>query len=121
MEVHGSASEPIIEFSSNPPLSSEEIVLMLTAGSLPRREVGFSNQQKAGRLAVFLGKGLWSKISPDDGDEERLIIESGEDISSQGKQTYRIEYKLTDDWSLVGEYDRYNALNAGVKWKIFSR
>jgi hypothetical protein len=32
-----------------------------------------------------------------------------------------VEYKLTDRWSLVGEYDRFNALNAGVKWKIYSR
>ena len=42
-------------------------------------------------------------------------------IAPEGKQTYSVEYKLTDDWSLVGEYDRFGAVNAGVQWKIFSR
>jgi hypothetical protein len=28
---------------------------------------------------------------------------------------------LTERFSLVGEYDRFNDLNAGVKWRVFSR
>ena len=51
----------------------------------------------------------------------RLTIRSGEDISQEGKTTYYLEYKLADDWSVIGEYDRFNALNAGLKWRIFSR
>ncbi|MEW6158490.1 MAG: translocation/assembly module TamB domain-containing protein [Verrucomicrobiota bacterium] len=123
MDVTGPADEPLIEFSSTPPLSSEEIVLMLTTGELPRNELTFSGQQKASRLALFLGRSLWSKFTG--GGEgrggERLTIRSGENVSETGRQTYSVEYRLTEDWSLVAEYDRFNQLNAGVKWRIYSR
>ena len=121
MEAEGPANEPVVKFSSVPSLSSEEIVLMLTTGELPRQDFAFSNEQRAGRLAVFLGKSLWSKFRGGQGGAERLTIKSGEDISEQGKQTYKVEYKLSNRWSLVGEYDRFGDLNAGVKWKLYSR
>lgn len=121
MEAEGPAKEPVVKFSSIPALTSEQIVLMLTTGELPRQDFAFSNEQRAGRLAVFLGKSLWSKFRGGEGGAERLTIKSGEDISEQGKQTYSVEYKLTDRWSLVGEYDRWGDLNAGVKWKLYSR
>ena len=121
MEAEGPANEPVIEFSSVPALTSEQIVLMLTTGQIPREDFSFSNQEKASRLAVFLGKNLISKLNPGEPAQERLTIRSGEDISEQGKQTYSVEYKINDEWSLVGEYDRFGALNADVKWKVFSR
>ena len=121
MQAEGAADEPVIEFSSVPPLTSEEIVLMLTTGQIPRSDFGFSNEERASKLALFLGKSFWQKLNPGGGGEERLIIRSGEDVSEEGKQTYSVEYKMTDDWSLTGEYDRFGDLNAGVKWKIFSK
>jgi translocation and assembly module TamB len=119
--VHGPADQPVIEFSSTPGLTSEEIILMLTAGEIPKRELAFSTQKKAQTLALFVGKGLWSKLSSGQGGAERLTVKSGEDVSEQGKPTYSVEYKLAKGWSLVGEYDKYGALNAGVKWKVYSR
>jgi translocation and assembly module TamB len=121
MQVNGPADVPAIEFSSTPPLTSEEIVLMLTAGQLPRHELTFSTQQKAGTLALFLGKSLWAKFGSDEPGAERLTVRSGEDISDQGRQTYAVEYRLSKNWSLVGEYDRFSALNAGFKWRLYSR
>jgi translocation and assembly module TamB len=121
MEAEGPADEPVIEFSSVPSLTSEQIVLMLTTGQIPREDFGFSNQDRASRLAFFLGKSLWSKLNPGRPAEERLTIRSGEDVTEQGKQTYEVEYKLNDRWSLVGEYNRFGDLNANVKWRIFSK
>jgi translocation and assembly module TamB len=121
MEASGSATEPVVKFSSIPALTSEEIVLMLTTGELPRKDFAFSTEQRAGQLAMFVGKSLWSKYKGGQGGAERLTINTGEDISEQGKQTYRVEYKLTNRWSLVGEYDRFGDINAGVKWKLYSR
>lgn len=120
MQAEGPAHEPVLTFSSVPALTSEEIVLMLTTGQIPRQDFNFTNEQRASKLAFFLGKSLWSKFRGDSG-EEKLEIRSGEDISEQGRQTYAVEYKMTDRWSLVGEYDRFGALNAGVKWKIYTR
>ena len=114
-------SVPEITFSSVPPLRSEEILLMLTAGELPKDDVVFSNQEKAGRLALFFARDLLQRLGADEGMAERFIIRSGEQVSENGNLTYYIEYLLTDRWSLVGEYDRFNALNAGVKWKLISK
>ena len=121
MVLNGPADKPIIEFSSTPPLTSEQIVLMLTAGELPKREATFSTQQRAGRLAMFLGKSLLSKFSSDEGGGERLTITSGENVTEQGKETYALEYKITDNVSIVGEYDRFGAWNGGVKWRVYSK
>jgi translocation and assembly module TamB len=121
MTLNGPVDKPIVEFSSTPPLTSEQVLLMMTAGELPRREATFSAQQRAGRLALFLGKTIFSKLAPGDGGAERLTITSGENVTEQGKQTYAIEYKVTDDVSVVGEYDRFGAWNVGVKWRVYAK
>ena len=72
-------------------------------------------------MAMFVGKSLISKLSGGEGNADRLTVRSGEEVTQNGKQTYSVEYKITDDWSLVAEYDRFNALNAGVKWKFYSK
>jgi len=121
MEVSGPAGAPVLQFSSTPPLSSEQILLMVTAGELPREERSLSTQQRAQTLAVFVGRDLLSKLGFGDDKEQRLTIRSGEQLSEQGRPTYNVDYELTDRWSLVGEYDRFNAYNAGFKWRIFSK
>jgi translocation and assembly module TamB len=121
MEVEGPADQPVIEFSSVPSLTSEQILLMLTTGQIPREDFGFSQGDRAGTIAFFLGKSLWSKLNPGKPVEERLTIRSGEDVTEQGKQTYEVEYKLNNRWSLVGEYDRFGDLNGNIKWRVFSK
>ena len=121
MNVEGTANDPRIQFSSSPPLRSEEIVLMLTAGEIPQDRYEHTGTQKTSRAAMFLGRDLLSRFSRDRATAERLTIRSGEYVTSEGELTYHIEYKLNDRWSLVGEYDRFNALNAGLKWRIYSR
>ncbi|MEO6182735.1 MAG: translocation/assembly module TamB domain-containing protein [Verrucomicrobiota bacterium] len=121
MDLSGPAEKPLIEFSSTPGLTSEQILLMITAGELPRDEINFTAQQKAGRLAFFLGRNLFSKFGSNGGNADKLEIRSGENVSAQGRQTYYLEYKLSEDWSIVGEYDRFGGLNAGLKWRFFSK
>ena len=50
-----------------------------------------------------------------------MTIRSGEEVTLQGRPTYEVEYKLSKDWSIVGEYDRFNQYNAGLKWRIYSK
>jgi translocation and assembly module TamB len=121
MEVSGSADAPILQFSSSPPLSSEQILLLVTAGEIPRQEQVLSAQQRAQTFALFLGKDLLSKLGLGDQGEQRLIIHSGQELTQTGKPTYNIEYKLTRRWSLVGEQDQFNDLNAGMKWRVYSK
>jgi translocation and assembly module TamB len=121
MDVTGFADAPIIQFSSTPPLSSEQLVLMVTAGELPRTGATLSPQQRAQTAALFVGKDLLAKFGFGDSSEPRLTITSGQEMSEEGKPTYNIEYKLTDRWALEGEYDRFNAYNAGLKWRVYSK
>jgi len=121
LEVNGPADGASVVFSSTPPLTSEQILLMLTAGEIPQSDYTFSSSARAGRLATFLGKDLFSQITGSDPSEERLTIRTGEGISDTGRLTYSVEYRLSDRWSIEGEYDEFNAFNADLKWKIYSR
>jgi translocation and assembly module TamB len=111
----------VLQFSSTPPLNSEQIVLMVSAGEVPRGTLVLTPQQKAQTVAVFFGRDLLARLGLGDDSEDRLTFQSGEQVSEQGRPTYNVEYKLTDRWSLVGEYDRFNAFNAGLKWRVYSR
>ena len=121
MEATGPVDQPVVQFSSVPGLSSEEIVLMLTAGEVPRGlGVATSNQQRAGGLALFVGKNLLSDFGIG-GGEDRLTFHSGEEISESGHQTYGAEYKITDKLSVIGEYDRFDQYNLNLKYKVYSK
>jgi translocation and assembly module TamB len=122
LEVTGTVDAPVIQFSSSPPLSSEQIVLLLTAGALPQGTAyNLTSEQRAQTMALFVGRDLLASLGYGSLGEQRLTVHSGEQISETGKPTYNVEYKLSDTVSLVGEYDRFGDLNAGIKWRIYSR
>ena len=121
MTATGSADAPVLQFSSTPPLSSEQILLLVTAGELPTGNYSLTTQQKAQTFGLFLGRDLLSKLGFGDQTEQRLIVHSAENISDTGKPTYGVEYKLSDRWSVVGERDRFGDFNAGFKWQVYSK
>jgi len=121
LEVSGPADGANIILSSTPPLTSEQILLMLTAGELPQSDFAFSNSARAGRLWTFLGTDLLSRFLGTDPAKERVIFRSGESISGEGKLTYSVEYRLSDRWSIIGAYDEFNAFNTDLKWKVLVR
>ncbi len=121
MEVSGPAENPVAIFTSNPPLSSQSILLMLTAGQLPKNELSYSSAKKAGALALYSGKSLIDRWSLEEPGDSRLTFESGEGVSNNGRVTYQVEYELSDRFFLTGEYDEYDAINAGVKYKLLDR
>ncbi len=121
MELTGTANAPLLAFSATPPLSSEEVLMMVTAGQLPQAKYEFTTGEKASRLALFLGRDLLRKFGAEGAATDRLTIRSGEDVTEQGALTYYIEYRLSDRWSVFGEQDRFDQLNVGVRWRVFSR
>ena len=121
MEASGPASAPVLVFSSSPPLESGQVLLMVMAGESPRDEVSFSDRQRMARLGTFLGQSLLASLGGDSEAGERLSLSTGENVSRQGRETYGIEYRLSDRWSVVGEYDEFDDFNAGVKWRVFSK
>ncbi|MGH8019118.1 MAG: translocation/assembly module TamB domain-containing protein [Opitutaceae bacterium] len=124
MEATGSASNPELDFSASPPLSSQQVFLMITSGALPDEERSFSTSERARRLAFYIGKNLASDFGiggGGGGGEDRLTVRSGEDFTREGKETIYIEYDITDRWAIVGEYDRFDEYNGGVKFNLVRR
>ncbi len=120
MNVTGPVDDPKIEFTSTPGLPSEQILVMLTAGELPATASALTMQQRTLRVGAFVGKNLLSRFGVAPGSEQRLTIQSGRDLSEQNTETYSIEYKVSPDWSIIGDYNRFGGLNLGLKWRFFS-
>lgn len=121
LDLRGPADDPTLTFSATPPLSSEAVLMLVTAGEIPTREIAFTGQQRAARLALFLGQNLLYELTEDENAGDRLVIESGRNISRQGKETLMIKYQLSDRLSVTGEYDEYDAINAGIRLRLFTR
>jgi translocation and assembly module TamB len=121
LEVTGSANEPRLQFSSSPPLSPEQVLLLVTTGQAPSQTGQLSSRQRVQRLGLFLGRNLLTSLGFGGSGEDRLSVRMGEEVTNDGRPSYEVEYKMTDDWSVVGEYDRFNEFNVGVKWNVFSR
>lgn len=122
LEVTGPVSAPNMAFTSSPPLDAEQVVLMVMAGQAPHNEIATTDRQRATRFGAYFGKSLLGSLGGDvSSGADRLTISSGEDISVQGHETYQIEYKLNDRWSLTGEYDEFDEYYGGVKWRVYTK
>lgn len=117
MEATGPAEAPLLKFSANPALISEQVLLMVMAGQAPTEDLTSSNgSQRLTRIGAYFGQSLIQGL----GGGDRLEITSGERVSDKGHETYELEYKLNDRWSAVSEYDEYDQFNAGLKWRIYT-
>ncbi|HLP77898.1 MAG TPA: translocation/assembly module TamB domain-containing protein, partial [Candidatus Paceibacterota bacterium] len=94
MEATGPADQPVVQFSSTPPLSSEQIVLMLTTGQMPQGVAASSARQRAQGLAMFVGKNILSDLGFGGSGDGRLTIRSAEQLTETGRPTYDVEYRL---------------------------
>jgi translocation and assembly module TamB len=119
MEIEGGASQPNVTFTSSPAMDSEQLLLMVMTGAAPNKEITNSATQRFANIGYFLGQSLLGSLGSEAADADRLMIASGEKISRQGKETYDIEYKLTDRWTVTGERNEFDEYNAGVKWRVF--
>lgn len=120
IEVLGSAFDPRIRFTSSPPLSSEQILLMVMAGDVPDESFSYSASQRASKIGTYLSQGLLSS-GGGEGLGSRFSLVTGQNLSEQGKETLEMEFKLDDQFQLLGEYDEYDAWNAGLRWRAIRR
>ncbi len=119
VEIDGKASAPNVVFTSSPARDSEQVLLMVMTGSAPTNETTVTGTQRVTRLGTFVGQNLLNSFTSDNADADRLSITAGEKISRQGKETYDIEYKLSDRWTVRGEYNEFDEYNAALKWRVF--
>jgi translocation and assembly module TamB len=121
VDLRGPMDAPNLTFQSVPPLNAQQILLMLTAGEIPRSDFGYDATDKAGQVGYYIGKEFVNRFIGNTSTTERLILKSGEDVTNEGKTTYSIEYLFTDRWSVFGEYDRFQNVNSGLKFKVLSK
>lgn len=119
--VAGSLENPDILFESDPALSPDEVLLLLTTGALPESSDENTLTQSTSRLALYLGRGYFSDLLGGGSSTERLRIRSGETISESGRETFQVEYDLSEEFSVIGEYDEYDDYNLDLRWKVRAR
>jgi translocation and assembly module TamB len=118
MEVSGAASAPKVTFTSSPALDAKEALLLVLAGEAPRKEITSTNLDRVTRIGSYVGQRIFAAFNDDPSDTPVFNLTSGEKISRQGRQTYRLEYELNQRWSLLGEYDEFDEYNTDLKWKV---
>ena len=101
MEITGTAEAPNIVFTSSPALDSDQLLMMVMTGAVPNNGTGYSSTQRFARLGAYLGQSLLGSFGVDAASADRLSIVPGETISDQGRETYTVEYKLSDRWKWV--------------------
>lgn len=122
LEMTGELPEPNVVITSAPAMAAADVLLFVMTGQPPATtttESTASGGQRFAVLGAYLGRGFLNDLGLGGGD--RLEISAGAHVSRQGRETYEFEYKLDERWSLIGEYDRYDAYNAAVKWRVRAR
>jgi translocation and assembly module TamB len=119
MEIDGRAGGPNVTFTSSPGLDSDQVLLMVMTGTAPKNEVVSSSAERFAGVGYFLSQSLIGNLLGTSDEPDRLSIEAGEKVSRQGKETYQVDYKLSDRWTLTAERNEFDEYNAGVKWRVF--
>ncbi len=130
VRVSGPLAHPTVNVTGSG-LDEQEAMLLLTTGSTPR-ELQDPNGQKAalGRVGAWLGQEAWrtwdADADPDGAPSltERVTVEWGRELTTQGRDTIETEVELTEPGStqavlLFGERDRYDQYNAGILFRFY--
>jgi hypothetical protein len=129
MQIQGTADEPIITLSSIPPLSEEDLLLLVLTGTPPKSTSSKRQTSAAGmNMAVYLSRGVLEKwfsgdsAASDESILDRLEVNIGRQITKAGENTIEAEFRLADgvlypndQLMLTSEKDVYGNINAGIK------
>jgi autotransporter translocation and assembly factor TamB len=127
--LEGPYDEPVVTLSSVPPLSNEELLLLLIAGQQPKTSDDAQVSQRQGmNVAVFLGRDLISRWFGSDSVEasesiiDRFEIGVGRAVTRAGEETIDAQFRISDNvlrdgdkLYITGEKDIYDFYNAGLK------
>jgi translocation and assembly module TamB len=122
LEMTGELPAPNVTITSTPALGAADVLLMVMTGQPPVGDTPYATTGSGPRFALlgaYLSRGFFQNLGFS--GEDRLEISAGEHISRSGRETYEFEYKLGEHWSLQGEYDEFDAYNAGVKWRVYTQ
>jgi autotransporter translocation and assembly factor TamB len=129
MLVEGPYNEPVVTLSSVPPLTHEELVLLIIAGKLPdTTDDPNASQGQSMNVAVYLGRDFierwFGSESAEAGESimDRFEVHLGRAVTRGGEDTIEAQFRIADGvlrdgdrLYLTGEKDIFDFYNAGVK------
>lgn len=131
VRVTGSVSEPELELSSVPPLSSEDILLLLLTGRMPGTALDRDQGADAAEtVIVFLGRDLLTRLLSGEGESadallERIELQTGADVTQTGGSTAQVRVRVAGAAQgegravyLRGERDIYDRYNYGLRFVL---
>ncbi len=107
--ISGTANDPEVTFTSNPPLPPEDIVALLSTGATAKELTG-GTDVIAGRAALLLLQQLYQRFFPakpgeTDSFRDKFDLEVGAIDPKTGKQSLSARYRLTPAFHLIGDLD----------------
>jgi translocation and assembly module TamB len=120
---------PVVTLASDPPLSHDDLLLLLLTGQPPKTVGGRSPREGASaNIAVYLGRDFldrWVQQRDADSKESvlnRLDVDVGRGVTQSGEETIDAQFRLArgviwhnDTLYLVGEKDVFDNYNTGIK------
>ncbi len=122
--VQGVYDRPEVLLSSTPPLPQEDLIVLVTTGSLPesvnsrglRGSAMLVGGYAAGEVIAYLFGSESTEAK--EGLIDRLTIESGQEISRNGLETIRAQFELFPNVFLEAERDVFEDYNVGFIYRI---
>ena len=125
--VNGPATKPQLDLESEPPLPQQEILSLLTTGSLTG-EIGANNTALATRAAILVVKSWYKKIfkkdvplNEDDGGQsllDRFEVDFGAVDPKTGRNETTAQVRLTDRFFLIGDLEMGGGFSGRVKYVL---
>lgn len=118
MHLTGTINDPNVQFDSSPSLDQAEVLMLLSTGQVPNAPERSAMSRLSG-LGMFLGNSVLINLGLVDPLDDRFELLIGEDVTEKDQDTITVRYRLTDDWSVIGNYDRFDAYNLDLQWTIY--
>ncbi len=125
IRVDGPASKPRLDLESEPPLPQQEILSLLSTGSLSG-EIGANNTAMATRAAVLVVKGWYKKIfkkdfplgGNDGGDSlmDRFEVDFGAVDPKTGRNETTAQLRVTERLYFIGDLELGGGFSGRVKY-----
>ncbi|MBL8862413.1 MAG: translocation/assembly module TamB domain-containing protein [Planctomycetes bacterium] len=128
VRVTGTTDDPLVELSSIPPATEEDLLLLLLAGRPPgARGLSIDQSRVVGEVASMVARDLAYEWFGDAGENfaDRLELSAGGDVSRTGADTIEVRFRLAGPRRgagratyLRGERDVYDRVNMGVRFVL---
>ncbi len=121
--VYGSARDPQLSLSSEPPLPQQDIISLLATGTTTSELTG-SPEILAGRAAVLLFQELSRKLFKNRGPTEnipildRFKLDIGAVDNRTGRQELSASFKLGENFYLVGDVDVTGEFTGRIRYLV---